>query len=111
MSSSNPFNPYEVPSIAERDNDYTGLDLAKLGQDEDVYDDVSEPANTISRPSIQPVVLKEPVKKKIGKLSFNMHNPLRSCQFEHLRESMEMYSSFLSYPGPSALPSTHSYSH
>ena len=81
MSSSNQINDYEVPSIVERDNNYTGLDLVKREQDDDVYDDVPPPVNTISRPSIQPMVMKEPVKKQIGKLrlSFHMQNPFKNA--------------------------------
>ena len=54
---------YEV-NIFGSNNDYTNMDLKKPNQDEDaIYDDVPPPISTISRPSIQPMIIKEPVRE------------------------------------------------
>ena len=55
MSSYARNNDYEL-SVISGNYDYAGLDLAEQEQDEDFYDDVALPVNTISRPSIiQPI--------------------------------------------------------
>ena len=77
MSSSTQINGYEVPSIVEGDHDYAGLNLAKQEQDDNAYDRrIPAIVNTISKSSIQPMVIRESGKEQCCKclISFNLHN-------------------------------------